>query len=712
MAFKTDKWIGGTSADWGASSANWSAGFPNSNSNVVISTPTVLTVTYGGSDNFTVHSLAVGKDFFDLEGSTLAITTTASFADGFTQTGGVLSAGGKVTVDGTGTLTGGGAEGHTAFFFDGTVALANYTLGGATVLSNAKTTNMTGTVTLGDSTGVNAKIINEKGGVFNIAGDFDIEQGAATAKFINDGSLEQASGTGTSIIAVDFTDTGSIVVGTAATIEFDGPVNSFAGPISGAGQFALVGGEYAIGHGTTISAGAFTIANSNTVVTLDEGLSYMHAFTLEGSAALDLAGSNLTLTLSGTNILGTSATIEGTGTLVTAKGSSTTVNGFFVGGGGVWQNSGIVGEVNFLQLGDTTFNPATFINEKGGVYQFASDVGIATGDALNSSFVNDAGATLEKTSGDRTSGSIVSVDVTDNGTIVVKTDILDFTGVTNSFAGKISGAGQFAIGGGEDAIENGAAITTAIFGIYNNNTFVTLDENLTYAGTFNLENGALLTLGGVDLTLSGNDTFANEIVIDGTGTLLTASGSTVGLSAFTLGGGVAWQNSGTVNELNFFQLGDGSFDFATFTNEKGGVFDFAVDDGISSGGVPGSSSSTLPAAWSRRRARATARSPSISSITGWSRSRPAPSSSRPPSAALAALPSTRARYPNSMGAWPKARPSISPPRPAAFCCSSTARGSMRRSRASAAPTRSNSGTSISTAVRSARATKAMRRKGC
>ena len=274
MAFTTDKWVGG-SADWGASAANWSRGLPSSNSNVEISTPSVVTVSYSGGDNFTVHSLTVGNDVFDMSGGSLTITTTAGFADGFTQTGGVLQAGGAVTIAGTGTLTGGEAEGKTAFVFDGTVALGNYLLGGATSLENDKTTNLTGQITLGDNTGVNATIDNKKGGVFAIAGDFGISQGAASARFVNAGTLEKTAGTGFSFIDVNFTDTGNIVVATAGTLDFRGPQNSFAGTISGAGQVFLGGGSKdTIARGTTIKTGSFTISDNNTVATLDGNLSY------------------------------------------------------------------------------------------------------------------------------------------------------------------------------------------------------------------------------------------------------------------------------------------------------------------------------------------------------------------------------------------------------------------------------------------------------
>jgi hypothetical protein len=176
--------------------------------------------------------------------------------------------------------------------------------------------------------------------------------------------------------------------------------------------------------------------------------------------------------------------------------------------------------------------------------------------------------------------------VTDHGAIVVQTGILDFTGVTNIFAGKISGAGQFEIGGVSNLIGAGAAITTAIFTI--GGALVTLGENVAYAGTFNIDSAALVNLNGFSLHLSGSDAFSNS-TIDGTGTVVTAAGSTVSVGGFTLGGAVNWQNFGTVGESLPMQIGDGSFDLASLRNEKGGVFDLLADFGIAVGAQPTSS---------------------------------------------------------------------------------------------------------------------------
>jgi hypothetical protein len=594
MALTSDHWIGTASADWGASSADWSAGFPTSDDNVVISTASVLTVSYSGSDSFTVHSLTAGRDLFDMSGGSLAITTTASFADGFTQTGGVFSAGGKIMVKGAGSLTGGSAEGKTDFVSDGSVALANYTLGGDSALTNFGTTDLTAGITLGDANGTGAKIDNEKGGVFDIEGDFGIALGAQTAEFINAGTLEKTAGTGLSVIAVDVVDTGKIVVLAAGTtLDLAGPSNNLAAAISGAGTFELGGfgnsSNDVIDRATTITTAAFTIDYPQTLVSLGENLGYAGTFTMGEGVTLDFAG--FVLTLAGTNSL--FWVIEGPGTLVTTKGSTTSDNELFVGGGVLWQNWGTVSETTVaLQLGDTTDNPATLINEKGGKYLFAGDFGINIGNALNSTFINAAGAILEKTAG--TGLSVIAVDVVDTGKIVVAAagTTLDLAGPSNSLAGAISGAGTFVLGGfGSGAnylIGKGTTITTKDFTIAYAQTVVTLGENLGYAGTFTMENQGTLDLDGFGLTLSKTATFADCLAED-QGTLVTTHGTTASLSSLVyLDFGADWQNSGVVDAVGALVIGGDGFTNDTFTNEKGGVFDFGSGGAIGIGGVSSS----------------------------------------------------------------------------------------------------------------------------
>ena len=581
MAFTTDNWVGTASADWGTSSSNWSTGLPNSNNNVVINTTAVLTVTYSGSDSLTtVNALTVVNDVFDMTGGNLVIATNASFSSGFVQTGGVFT-GGPITIKGSGTfneLTFASAEGKTAFTVNAALTIGTYTLGGASVLNNAKTISETSQITLGDGTGVNAEINNKKGAIFSIGGDFGVGAGAASAQFINAGTLQKIAGINGTFIDVGFIDTGKIVVATG-TLEFRAGTDSFAGAISGNGEFAIGGGSKdAINAGTTISTATFAITDGGTVATLGESLGYAKTFMLQNGAQLDINGVNRKLTLSGTTFL-VNAEIGGTGTLTTTVGSSTDVNGFTLGGGVDWQNSGTVGSVGLLQLGDSTFNAATFFNEKGAVYELTNDVGMQTGRALNSSFINMAGASLEKVGGGGV--STIGVELTDNGGIVIQTGTMNFTGVADTFTGVISGNGQFEIGGGSSTFGAAAAITTETFTI--SAATATLGENLSYlSGAFNFVNFSVLSLGGFSFTVSGNDSF-NRGTVDGTGTLITDKNSSVSLSMLTLGSAAKWQNSGTVFEFSTLQIGDQSFDKASFVNERGGRFILAADTGISVG---------------------------------------------------------------------------------------------------------------------------------
>ena len=198
-----DNWNVDADGDW-SNAANWSTGkLPTSNNTVTISTADVHTITHdSGSD--VIDKLTVGQDFFQLNGGSLQILTTASFADGYTQNGGVLTTG-AVSVTGPLALAGGSSEGSTAFTINGVTTLDNYTLGGSSVLNVASTADQTGAITLGDATGVNAEVSNASGSTYDIAGDFGIAQGAASASFVNAGTLEKGSGSGTSSVNVSVT---------------------------------------------------------------------------------------------------------------------------------------------------------------------------------------------------------------------------------------------------------------------------------------------------------------------------------------------------------------------------------------------------------------------------------------------------------------------------------------------------------------------------
>ncbi|MGH7066105.1 MAG: beta strand repeat-containing protein [Stellaceae bacterium] len=577
----TDTWIGTASADWGASAANWSGGFPTSNSKVVINTANDLTIGFGFGDTFTVSSLIVGNDFFDMSSGSLTVAGAASFGKGYTQSGGTFTSGGAVTIKGAASLIGGTADGKTAFTVGGATTLANYTFGGSAVLDNTGATLELGQITLGDATGVNASVSNKAGAVFNIVGDFGIGQGNATASFVNAGTLAKLGGIGTSTVAVNLSDTGAITVATG-TIELRGAKNSLSGAISGAaGQLLLDGGgQDKISGAATVTTGGFAISDNLTLVTLGKNLTYSGNFSLANSAIVDLG--RFTLTLSGSETLANNAASEGSGKLLTASGSDASLFFFTLGGTLDWQNSGLVVETGGFTIGDASGTAATFTNEKGGVFSFANDNGIGHGVSLNSRFVNLAGATLKKTGGNGTSQ--ILVDLSDNGAIAVARGTLELRGAANTIAGAVTGAGTLLLDGGtSDKISGGAAISTAGLVVSDGGTLVTLGKNLSYGGSFVLQNSAVLALGGVTLTLSGADTFAGSAAIDGSGVLVTRSNADVEARSVTIGGAIEWQNSGVVGNTGAMTLGDTSFDTVTFTNEKGGVYNFTSDNGIAVG---------------------------------------------------------------------------------------------------------------------------------
>ena len=93
---------------------------------------------------------------------------------------------------------------------------------------------------------------------------------------------------------------------------------------------------------------------------------------------------------------------------------------------------------------------------------------------------------------------------------------------------------------------------------------MTLDENLTYAGSFSEGAGDTFVLSGGHLLLSGAATFAGGTV-DGSNFLYTEGTTTV--SGLTIGGTVEWENTNAVNQSGGkVTIGDASGDEAILFN--------------------------------------------------------------------------------------------------------------------------------------------------
>ena len=160
------------------------------------------------------------------------------------------------------------------------------------------------------------------------------------------------------------------------------------------------------------------------------------------------------------------------------------------------------------QNGELTLSYSSTINSNG-VWNFTSDNGMLL-DGLSDDaegYAQFDASAVTKTGGTGTTVIGVPVYFSTNTAIVVMTGTLQFDGGEalisgelhselnqagpNVFAGSISGAGIFSLGGGgTDDIDSGVTITTSGWTITDAGTEVTLNESLSYSGTFTDQSGA------------------------------------------------------------------------------------------------------------------------------------------------------------------------------------------------------------------------------
>ena len=567
----TNSWNVNASGDW-ATVADWSLGrLPNSGDGVEISTADVQAITHNSGSDI-IDRLVVGQDFFSLGGGSLNILTSASFADGYTQTGGTLTVG-AIGITGPAKLLGGASEGATSFTVAGTTTLSNYTLGGASLLTVKTTANETGGITLGDATDVGAAIKTASGGVYSIAGDFGIGEGAASAEFTNAGTLQKTAGSGTSEIGVSVDSTGTISAA-SGELQFDGPTNTISGKLTGAGQIAFGAGVTTLGAVSISSAiGIYDAATVN----LQDSLADTGVFIDEsnGTSTLNLGAESLTLSGASATFTGAfgSADITGSGTL--ANKSVMTLSAVDFGGTLKVSNDKTINQTGQVTVGDGSGNPPSITNLSGAVYDFTDDAALSEDDAT-ASFVNQG--TLEKTGGVAGQSSVISLAVTNSGTIAAAVGALNFDGTLVN-TGTISGAGTVELTGvGSLTLNAGSVLKVADFGLFDT-ADLTLGTSITYGGVFNdtsdgsdeLNLGAnTLTLGGASDTIQGNFGVAD---IAGTGVL--ANARTLSIGGAVVDGTTEIDNTYVINQDGTITIGGSGGEVASIVNAAGAKFNVA-----------------------------------------------------------------------------------------------------------------------------------------
>jgi hypothetical protein len=575
-----NSWNVNAGGDW-ATVANWSlARLPDSGDAVLISTADVQSVTHNSGSDI-IDRLVVGQDFFSLGGGSLNILTTATFADGYTQTGGTLTVG-VIAITGAAKLLGGGSEGAASFTVTGTTTLSNYTFGGASLFTVNTTANETGQVALGDSTDVGAAIKTVAGGVYSIAGDFGITGGASSASFTNAGTLQKTSGSGTSAIGVSVTSTGTIAAA-SGDLQFNGPTNTITGTLSGAGEISFGAGVTALGA-TSITAATLGIGNAATV-NLQDDLTYSGTFLDEsdGTSTLNLGARNLELAGASATITGDFGSADVTGSGVLTNRSVMTLSAVDFGGTVQVSNDKTIDQTGQVTVGDGSGNAPSITNVSGAVYDFTDDAALGE-DNTTATFLNEG--TLEKSGGVAGQNSAISVAVTNSGTIDAAVGALNFEGAVAN-TGKIIGAGTVEVTGvGSLTLNAGSALSVANFDLLDT-ADLTLGTSLTYAGVFDdtSDGSDEINLGANTLTLTGA---TNTLQGDFGVTDITGSGILENAREFTLGGAVVdgtatIDNVGDIIQNGTVQIGGSGGEVASIVNAAGHFYvvagAFTLDNG-------------------------------------------------------------------------------------------------------------------------------------
>jgi hypothetical protein len=505
----------------------------------------ITTISGSGTANFNTPTATLTT--LNMAG-TLGGTGSQNITGAFNWTGGTLASTGTTTVDNTATLTMSG----------GTRTLGN---GGNTArtLVNNGTANLTGDLNISSSGGANPGSLFQNNGTFNVTIEADIRNnnfGGAAGRFTNTGTFNKSGvGTTTNVSAV-FTNTGT--------------VNADQGILILSGGGTSTGGTMAVDAGANLrfNGGTFTVdAASSTTgagdVTFDSGtINLDGAYTVTGITTVSGATANFNspaTTLTTLNF--SSGTLGGSG--------SQNITGAFNWTAGTLANTGT-----------TTIDNSATLTMSGTSAKTLGNGGNTGRTLVNNGAANLSGGNLNiSSSGGANPGSLFQ----NNGTF----NALDNADITNNnfggVAGRFTNAGTFN--------KSGVGTTTDISALFTNTGTINANEGtLSISGPFTNYDAASDTLTGGTYNVTSNFRFLNadidtnraSITLSGLASQITDhTGATNALADFSLNDTGAF--FGIVNNRDFtttaaftnrgdVQIGGGTFDAASITNEASGEF--------------------------------------------------------------------------------------------------------------------------------------------
>jgi hypothetical protein len=327
-------------------------------------------------------------------------------------------------------------------------------------------------------------------------------------------------------------------------------------------NFLFDGNDFILGSAGSLAGGTLDV-DSGTLVAKGGKISTAD-FVLSNAASIVLSGTSLTLSqtvdldgnIYGNNSAGNSLVVSGTATL--SDNLYIETNATIVDAGTVTQNTQI-------ELGDSAADKSSVLIQAGDYYNLTNNAVISE-DGIGS--VANAGL-FEVSNGGR-----ISAAFNNTGTLLTDGASILYLQGGGTLGGTLTGAGEIDLNSGNFTLAPSIAINVGTLGL-DGGADVTLGGNLSLTDDV-LLNGGTIALNGHNLTLAspalgGGGSFAGPgtVVLTGTGTN----------NGFNIVGGAELEITGTLVETGYnngFYLTDSGSDSAIIKIDAGAVFDLTA----------------------------------------------------------------------------------------------------------------------------------------
>ena len=548
----------------------------------------------GGSFALSGTSGLTGGDLLLATGTlSVAAGVTTKIGMQFAQSGGTVNGSGVVVLDDGADFRAGIdvqlGNAHTFLYGSSSVdAGAAVDLDGGRILFNVGTLAWKGgNFDLGFAAGGGGALQNYKSALLDITGGGAVYNGGGNSLLINQGTLLNQTATKTTTIGVRLTNasTGLLDVASGILDLTDGGILAGRMVTNAGGTLELGGGSFTVSGSSTLSSGAFELSGATMVVSSGSAVTIGAVFAqfggaIEGPGTLVLAQGALFGAASDEEILGGRTVLDKTSAIL--HGASVDLDD-----GHLLENAGTLIWDGNIDLGFANGTGGSVRNDAGAVMQIIQSAGAMYAGSGANGFLN--AGTLVKSSG--TATTTIAATLTNAGTILASSGVIDFTGGGSSAGVLIAqnkaaiefGAGYFSIKNVSQAGTSGGFIELTGSGTLGVGTSLTggLGSEF-YQGGGTIAGAGTLLLSGGAILASGNDA---EI---GTGKTLLKGASTIRSGAdVLLDAGRTLENAGTLH----WQGGNLDFGFAngtggTLVNDAGAtlLINQAGDTAYFSGG--------------------------------------------------------------------------------------------------------------------------------